>query len=75
MQQSLTELPMVTVKYDDVITKKLVVSTDLVYWPTMRASGVTFNLCAACDVIRTTADAASFSVLALPAVTVPNTHT
>ena len=40
-------------------------------WPTIRASGVTFNLCAACEVITTTAPAASFSVLALPAVTVP----
>lgn len=42
----------------------------------MRASGVTFSLCAACEVITTTAPAASFRVLALPAVTVPSyTHT
>ena len=40
----------------------------------MRASGVTLSRCAACDVISTRADAASFRVLALPAVTVPYTR-
>ena len=39
--------------------------------PRTLARGLTFNLSAACDVIRTRAAAPSFKVLALAAVTVP----